>query len=140
MVAATLTRTFRATHALAVAGGCADPHEHDYVVRFGFKHEFNPTTGLTGSKPLVDWDKSCVAAIASVAGQNLNAVLAPRQPTIEFLALYLFSQLPAYFDWVEVESYEPKFAARIERQRGARVEWLARRYEDDGGGPYGTPE
>lgn len=125
IVSATLTRVFSATHSLTITGGCSDPHEHEYTVRFGFRHEFSPTNGLTGSKSLVEWDRLCANAIAKVAGQDLNVVLAPRPPTIEFLALYLFSQLPAYFDWVEVESYEPKFSARIERQRGARVEWLS---------------
>lgn len=124
VVSSTLTRKFSATHALDIAGGCSEPHGHDYTVRFGFRHEMNPTTGTVGSKPLRDWDLCCQKAIDAVEGADLNAVLAPRPPTIEMLTLYLFSLMPAYFDWVEVSSYEPTLSARIDRNRGARVEWL----------------
>lgn len=124
IVSSSITRTFTASHALKVAGGCADQHPHDYTARFGFRHEVSPKTGLVGSKALGEWDEACVEAVAAVAGMNLNEVLAPRPPTLEFLALYLFSLMPAYFDWVEVEAYDPKMTAKIERQRGARVEWL----------------
>ena len=127
IVSASITRKFTATHALKVAGGCNQPHLHDYTVRFGFRHEMVPGSGLVGSKPLCDWDADCRDAIALVDGKDLNEVLAPRPPTLEYLALFLFAQLPAYYDWVECEAYEPPMTARIDRQRGAKVEWLAER-------------
>jgi hypothetical protein len=93
-------------------------------VRFGFRHEVNPKFGLTGSKSLSEWDKACSKAIVLVDGANLNEVMAPAPPTLEMLALFLFSKVPAYFDWVECEAYEPKLTVRVDRQRGARVNWL----------------
>lgn len=124
IVSASVTRTFSATHSLDIAGGCDTPHDHEYVARFGFKHEMNPNTGTVGSKPLRDWDLCCQKVIDAVSGADLNAVLAPRPPTLEMLALYMLAQLPAYFDWVELQAYEPQLTARIDRSRGAMVEWL----------------
>lgn len=118
-----ITRRFTATHALDVAGGCNEPHAHDYTAEFGFTHEFSPHTGLIGSKALQDWNADIDGVLALVDGQDLNAVLSPRPPTLEFLTLFLLSKLPGYFAWVELRAYEPLLTIRMEH-RGARVEWL----------------
>lgn len=123
MVTATITRRFRATHCLQIAGGLAAPHVHHYTARFGFCHEMNPNFGTVGSKPLRDWDESVRDCISLVDGQDLNHVLDPRPPTIEMLCLFMLSKLPGFFEWLELESYDPPFTARIDR-KGARFEWL----------------
>lgn len=124
MVNATITRRFFATHCLQIAGGVVYPHGHDYVARFGFAHEMNPNFGTVGSKALCDWDASVRECIELVDGQDLNTLLAPRLPTIEMLCLFMLSKLPGFFDWLELESYDPPFTARIDR-KGARFEWLS---------------
>lgn len=131
-----IERKFSATHSLANLGVAA-PHGHDYIARFGFRHEASPFSGAVGSKGLAEWLTGIDPVVALVAGKDLNEILAPRPPTLEMLTLYLLAHLAGFFDYVEVEAYEPRMICRIERGR-ARLEWT--KAQDDGGGPYGTPE
>lgn len=118
-----IEQKFSAIHSLSALGE-AEPHSHDYIARFGFRHEASPFTGAVGSKSLPDWVSCLAPAVAMVAGKDLNEVLAPRPPTLEMLTLFLLANLPAYFDYVECESYEPRMVVRIERGR-ARLEWAS---------------
>ncbi len=122
IVEAKIERQFTATHALrGVAGGSSAAHEHQYTMVLGFTHEM-PPSGLCGSKALIDWDASAQKVIDVLEGADLNALLHPIHPTIEVVAYWIACQLPAYFAWVELSSYSPKYTVRI-AHRGRRLTW-----------------
>lgn len=119
-VEASILRVFTARHALPLMKNPA-PHDHEYAVMFGYRHEINPLTGATRS--IADMSKDVDPLVARVSGAMLNDVL-PVMPTAEMLACWFLANLPAYWDFVVVRAYDC-FECRIERSM-MTAEWIKR--------------
>lgn len=117
-VTVSLERKFWATHSLPGVG-VAEKHAHEYLMRFGYRHEIQPRQGVT--KALRDMGRDVDAVVKRLFGADLNKVL-PLPPTAEVLALWALAHLPNYWDFVEVEAYGD-FRARVDRQSMLSV-WL----------------
>jgi 6-pyruvoyl-tetrahydropterin synthase len=99
--------------------GFAETHRHNYWIEFGYCHEINVERGVTKSmqEMMVDVDK----VIEKIKYKNLNEVL-PVTPTAEFLACWILSQLPEYWDFVIIRCYGG-FECRIDR-KNITTNWI----------------
>lgn len=86
---------------------------HVFGVRFGWKHEINPTFGHTWT--IGETADNVRAVLALVDDKNLNEVMAPWEPTAELLACWLLVRTPAFYDWCEIECYD-NYRVRVERK------------------------
>jgi 6-pyruvoyl-tetrahydropterin synthase len=115
-----VTRIFDAEHSLPQVGN-PEPHRHSYWLECGYHHEINPIRGVTKSmqEMLVDVDE----IVVNIKDKYLNDVM-PVTPTAEFLACWVLSQLPEYWDFVIIRAYGG-FEARADRKNMTK-EWMDR--------------
>lgn len=118
-VTCSIERRITASHSLREMGN-PDFHSHEYLLRAGYTHEINPRFGVT--KSMSDMRPDLDELANMLDGKNLNEVL-PFEPTAEIMACWIMANLPAYWDFVEIECYDG-YKVRSEAN-GMRREWSA---------------
>lgn len=98
-------------HALPVLG-YPHPHKHTVTARLGWRHEINLQTGCTWS--IAETEQIADKFLALVDGKDLNALL-PFPPTVEMLAVWLMVRMPAFYDYIAIDSHDGRYSVQIGR-------------------------